>query len=317
MIWRPSYELSVGSCARATGGVDDSETGMSTFLHSLGIELPIIQAPMAGAQGSALAIAVSNAGGLGSLPCALLDAAGIQRELTALRAGTTKPFNVNFVCHPQPVVDPARDALWRATLQPYLPLMPRRRSMLLAAAFMMRSVSSPTLTSPSTTITGTARRPPNSWILSQLPGVWSASISRYLKPLAFKNCRALRHTPHQVVAYITIGVALSAARSSASLGGGRDGAGGVRATAVAAGSETAAAAGGAAVRGAGSVTTMGGSVIASEGGSSANGSAAEMRACAPDGAVLGMAKLWNVRYASAPPQTKSVAANRLPSTHAG
>jgi nitronate monooxygenase len=92
---------------------------MSTFLQRLGLDLPIIQAPMAGAQGSALAIAVSNAGGLGSLACALLDAAGLERELTALRTGTTKPFNVNFVCHAQPVVDPAREALWRATLRPY------------------------------------------------------------------------------------------------------------------------------------------------------------------------------------------------------
>ena len=40
----------------------------------LGIELPIIQSPMAGVQGSALAVAVSNAGGLGSLPCAMLGA---------------------------------------------------------------------------------------------------------------------------------------------------------------------------------------------------------------------------------------------------
>jgi nitronate monooxygenase len=42
-------------------------------LDLFGIEHPIIQAPMAGAQGSALAIAVSEAGGLGSLPCALLS----------------------------------------------------------------------------------------------------------------------------------------------------------------------------------------------------------------------------------------------------
>ena len=43
-----------------------------TLQTLLGIEMPIIQAPMAGVQGSALAIAVSNAGGLGSLPCAML-----------------------------------------------------------------------------------------------------------------------------------------------------------------------------------------------------------------------------------------------------
>ena len=56
-----------------------------------GIELPIIQAPMAGVQGSALAIAVSNAGGLGSLPCALLSVPDMQCELTALREGPRPP----------------------------------------------------------------------------------------------------------------------------------------------------------------------------------------------------------------------------------
>jgi nitronate monooxygenase len=84
-----------------------------------GIELPIIQAPMAGVQGSALAVAVSNAGGLGSLPCALLDADGMRRELSTIRAQTTKPFNVNFFCHAQPEVDVAREARWRTILAPY------------------------------------------------------------------------------------------------------------------------------------------------------------------------------------------------------
>ncbi|WP_372865795.1 nitronate monooxygenase, partial [Pseudomonas sp.] len=54
----------------------------------LGIDLPLIQAPMAGVQNHALAVAVSNAGGLGSLPCAMLDAAGLRAELTALTAKT-------------------------------------------------------------------------------------------------------------------------------------------------------------------------------------------------------------------------------------
>lgn len=82
-------------------------------------ELPIVQAPMAGVQGSALAIAVSNAGGLGSLPCAMLDPDGMRRELAALCAGTTKPFNVNFFCHTPPQADEAREAAWRRALTPY------------------------------------------------------------------------------------------------------------------------------------------------------------------------------------------------------
>jgi nitronate monooxygenase len=85
----------------------------------LGIDLPIIQAPMAGAQGSAMAVAVSNAGGLGSLPCAMLDPDGIRKELTAIKAGTAKPFNVNFFCHLPPVADATRDAAWRQSLAPY------------------------------------------------------------------------------------------------------------------------------------------------------------------------------------------------------
>jgi nitronate monooxygenase len=85
----------------------------------LGIDLPIIQAPMAGAQGSALAVAVSNAGGLGSLPCAMLGPEAMRKELTAIRAGTKKPYNVNFFCHEQPKPDPRGEALWRTALSRY------------------------------------------------------------------------------------------------------------------------------------------------------------------------------------------------------
>jgi nitronate monooxygenase len=85
----------------------------------LRIDLPLIQAPMAGSQGSALAIAVSNAGGLGSLPCALLGPDTIRKELAAIRAATSKPYNVNFFVHRQPQPDAARDATWRKLLAPY------------------------------------------------------------------------------------------------------------------------------------------------------------------------------------------------------
>jgi nitronate monooxygenase len=89
-------------------------------LHALlGIELPIIQAPMAGVQGSAMALAVSNAGGLGSLPCAMLPLDALRSELDALRAGTTRSYNVNFFCHTPPTPDDAREAAWREALAPY------------------------------------------------------------------------------------------------------------------------------------------------------------------------------------------------------
>ena len=83
----------------------------------LGTQLPLVQAPMAGVQGSALAVAVSNAGGLGSLPAAMLGLKALQAELTQIQAQTTQPYNVNFFCHTPP--PPADDAPWRAALAPY------------------------------------------------------------------------------------------------------------------------------------------------------------------------------------------------------
>lgn len=85
----------------------------------LGIDLPIIQAPMAGSQGSALAIAVANAGGLGSLPAAMLPLDALREELARIAAGTPKPVNVNFFCHANPAPDEAREAGWRRALAPY------------------------------------------------------------------------------------------------------------------------------------------------------------------------------------------------------
>lgn len=93
------------------------------LLSRLGIELPIIQAPMAGVQASALAIAVTRAGGLGSLPAAMLTAEGLRTELQAcadaLSAGPARSLNVNFFCHTPPLPDEAREAAWRAALSPY------------------------------------------------------------------------------------------------------------------------------------------------------------------------------------------------------
>lgn len=85
----------------------------------LGTELPIIQAPMAGVQGGALAAAVSSAGGLGSLPCAVLDPQAIGEQLKAIKAQTSRPFNVNFFCHAAPAPDADRESAWRAALSPY------------------------------------------------------------------------------------------------------------------------------------------------------------------------------------------------------
>lgn len=89
------------------------------FTDFLQIDLPIIQAPMAGVQTSALCIAVSNAGGLGSLPCAMLTPQTIREELNTIQSQTTRPYNVNFFCHQPPVLDPQRELHWRTTLAPY------------------------------------------------------------------------------------------------------------------------------------------------------------------------------------------------------
>lgn len=89
------------------------------LLDLFGIEHPIIQAPMAGAQGSALAIAVSEAGGLGSLPSAMFSVEQARTEMQVIRQRTDKPFNVNFFCHAVPAADAAREAKWVERLAPY------------------------------------------------------------------------------------------------------------------------------------------------------------------------------------------------------
>ncbi len=85
----------------------------------LGVELPIIQAPMAGVQNSELAISVSEAGGLGSLPCAMLTLEKLEQELTLIASRTTRPVNLNFFCHRSPVPDTARERQWRDALSDY------------------------------------------------------------------------------------------------------------------------------------------------------------------------------------------------------
>lgn len=87
--------------------------------NPFGTELPIIQAPMAGVQASALAVAVCNSGGLGSLPCAMLTVDGMRNELAALAGQSQRPWNVNFFCHQPAPADEIREQAWRAALTPY------------------------------------------------------------------------------------------------------------------------------------------------------------------------------------------------------
>lgn len=89
------------------------------ILDLFGIELPIIQAPMAGAAFADMAIAVAEAGGLGSLACATLSSTQVREELEKIRKATSKPVNLNFFCHQTPAVDAEREARWRKRLEQY------------------------------------------------------------------------------------------------------------------------------------------------------------------------------------------------------
>lgn len=88
------------------------------FCERLGLTMPLIQAPMAGVSSPAMAAAVSEAGGLGSIGIGGTDAAGAQTMIAQLRAGTTRAFNVNLFVHPRAQPDPVREAAWIERLGP-------------------------------------------------------------------------------------------------------------------------------------------------------------------------------------------------------
>jgi nitronate monooxygenase len=83
------------------------------------IEVPIVQAPMAGAMDWELAAAAAQAGALGSLPCAMLGPDQIREQMANIRARTNNPINLNFFCHAVPILDNAREAKWRERLGSY------------------------------------------------------------------------------------------------------------------------------------------------------------------------------------------------------
>ena len=85
------------------------------------IEHPIVLAPMAGAMDFELAAAVAEAGGLASLPCAMLNAEQAREQIAKFRARASKPVNVNFFCHTPPQLNNAREARWRERAQALLP----------------------------------------------------------------------------------------------------------------------------------------------------------------------------------------------------
>ena len=90
----------------------------NSLTRRLGLSTPIIQAPMAGVSTPALAAAVSNAGGLGSLGVAAMNTEAARTAIRQTRALTDKPFNINVFCHAPAVRDEAREAGWLAYLAP-------------------------------------------------------------------------------------------------------------------------------------------------------------------------------------------------------
>jgi nitronate monooxygenase len=91
---------------------------LNALLQKLGISLPIIQAPMAGTSTPAMAAAVSNAGGLGSIGAGATDADGARAMIAGVRAASNRGFNVNLFCHRPAVANAAREAQWIARLRP-------------------------------------------------------------------------------------------------------------------------------------------------------------------------------------------------------
>lgn len=89
------------------------------LLDLFGIDVPIVQAPMANSTGIEVALGVAEAGGLGALPCAVLTPEEIEAGVTAFRAKTKAPLNANFFCHKLEPDDPERDRAWIMRLAPY------------------------------------------------------------------------------------------------------------------------------------------------------------------------------------------------------
>jgi len=86
---------------------------------ALGIENPLLLAPMAGAGDATLAIAAARGGALGAIPAAMLSADVLEREVLRFRAATRAPIHLNFFSHPSQPEDAVRMAAWRERLAPY------------------------------------------------------------------------------------------------------------------------------------------------------------------------------------------------------
>ena len=89
------------------------------LLERLGIDLPIIQAPMAGVSTPSMAAAVSNCGALGSIAIGASDLDAACKMIAQTKDLTDRPFNVNVFCHQPAVADRQKELTWLSHLEPY------------------------------------------------------------------------------------------------------------------------------------------------------------------------------------------------------
>ncbi|HEY6517083.1 MAG TPA: nitronate monooxygenase [Steroidobacteraceae bacterium] len=90
-----------------------------TLLEMCAIDLPIIQAPMAGVSTPELAAAVSNTGALGSIGVGAANADEARKIIGAFRARSQRSLNVNVFCHAPAKGNPRLETGWLEILQPH------------------------------------------------------------------------------------------------------------------------------------------------------------------------------------------------------
>jgi nitronate monooxygenase len=91
----------------------------NSVLEWLGIDVPILLAPMAGPGHWELAAGVAEAGGLGAIPCAMLSPEQVREEVAQFRLRSSRPVNLNFFCHTPPPQNAESESAWRTRLDRY------------------------------------------------------------------------------------------------------------------------------------------------------------------------------------------------------
>ncbi|MEP4194402.1 MAG: nitronate monooxygenase [Aliishimia sp.] len=92
---------------------------MHSFFEQIAAKIPLIQAPMAGAQDEKLAIAVAGEGAVGSIACARLKPDELLASAQKFQSQASGPLNLNFFCHDVVLRDPSREVLWHQELNRY------------------------------------------------------------------------------------------------------------------------------------------------------------------------------------------------------